>query len=255
KQKMDVCGENSRGAVRATGIQGTLVMESRSSISYRRSDQKLVDPRNMSCNLLTLLHSYDFSGTHSDHPMEGSKFGTEAANNNRRALRDIRNFMGAPSYPRAVSKRGLQGENAVDAKNIPHRPMTRKFAATLKSQACSQEPSSKNERPNKVMPPVPNPPTGMDTSAAIDLEGCQPVNDLPLPMVEEMDVIRSQRRYLNRTARTLIYYIHLMQASSYICPNYMCNQFDINEKMRSILIDWLIEVLALNPPHLIFYTK
>ncbi|OAY82978.1 Cyclin-B2-2, partial [Ananas comosus] len=27
-----------------------------------------------------------------------------------------------------------------------------------------------------------------------------------------------------------------------VCPNYMCNQFDINEKMRAILIDWLIEV-------------
>lgn len=33
-----------------------------------------------------------------------------------------------------------------------------------------------------------------------------------------------------------------MQVSSCVSPNYMDRQFDINEKMRAILIDWLIEV-------------
>lgn len=35
----------------------------------------------------------------------------------------------------------------------------------------------------------------------------------------------------------------LPQGSTCVCPNYMSRQSDINEKMRAILIDWLIEVL------------
>jgi hypothetical protein len=33
-----------------------------------------------------------------------------------------------------------------------------------------------------------------------------------------------------------------MQKSSCVSPDYMALQFDLNEKMRAILIDWLIEV-------------
>ena len=33
-----------------------------------------------------------------------------------------------------------------------------------------------------------------------------------------------------------------MQGSCRICPSYMSNQTDINDRMRAILIDWLIEV-------------
>lgn len=33
-----------------------------------------------------------------------------------------------------------------------------------------------------------------------------------------------------------------MQVSACVSPNYMDRQFDINDKMRAILIDWLIEV-------------
>lgn len=40
-------------------------------------------------------------------------------------------------------------------------------------------------------------------------------------------------------------YLYLFQNSSCVPPNYMANQSDINEKMRGILIDWLIEVLKI----------
>jgi len=33
-----------------------------------------------------------------------------------------------------------------------------------------------------------------------------------------------------------------LQGTSCVSPNYMTQQFDINERMRAILIDWLIEV-------------
>uniref|UniRef100_A0A1D1Y0V4 Cyclin-B2-2 n=1 Tax=Anthurium amnicola TaxID=1678845 RepID=A0A1D1Y0V4_9ARAE len=213
---MDACNENSRGVVRPTGIR--------------------------------------------DHPMDGAKFGAEAANN-RRALRDIRNFMGAPPYPQAISKRGVLGENAVDDKNISRRPMTRKFAATLKSQACSQEPSLEDERSNKIIPSVPNT-NGMDTFTAIDLD------DFSLPMVEEMEEVMANCELKEVEMEDIsaepipdidshdasnplavveyvddIYrFYRQAEASSCLCPTYMSSQFDINEKMRAILIDWLIEV-------------
>ncbi|KAK0583164.1 hypothetical protein LWI29_034148 [Acer saccharum] len=55
-------------------------------------------------------------------------------------------------------------------------------------------------------------------------------NDLedPLAVVEYVDDIYA---YYRKT-----------EISSFVFPNYMDNQSDINEKMRAILIDWLIEV-------------
>jgi hypothetical protein len=39
--------------------------------------------------------------------------------------------------------------------------------------------------------------------------------------------------------------INYMQSTGCVSPNYMAQQFDINERMRAILIDWLIEVYAI----------
>lgn len=36
--------------------------------------------------------------------------------------------------------------------------------------------------------------------------------------------------------------INYMQSTGCVSPNYMAQQFDINERMRAILVDWLIEV-------------
>lgn len=33
-----------------------------------------------------------------------------------------------------------------------------------------------------------------------------------------------------------------LQGTSCVSPDYMAQQFDINERMRAILIDWLVEV-------------
>jgi hypothetical protein len=39
--------------------------------------------------------------------------------------------------------------------------------------------------------------------------------------------------------------INYMQSTGCVSPNYMAQQFDINERMRAILIDWLIEVYSI----------
>lgn len=38
---------------------------------------------------------------------------------------------------------------------------------------------------------------------------------------------------------------NFMQCFSCVSPDYMAQQFDINERMRAILIDWLIEVYTI----------
>lgn len=41
---------------------------------------------------------------------------------------------------------------------------------------------------------------------------------------------------------TYLPFFFLVQSSSCVSPDYMSQQFDINDRMRGILIDWLIEV-------------
>ncbi|GMP63929.1 hypothetical protein CsSME_00025417 [Camellia sinensis var. sinensis] len=63
----------------------------------------------------------------------------------------------------------------------------------------------------------------------------EPVDDIkssdkrnPLAIVEYIDDIYA--------------YYKKVESSSCVWPNYMGQQFDINERMRGILVDWLIEV-------------
>ncbi|KAJ8636295.1 hypothetical protein MRB53_010562 [Persea americana] len=75
-------------------------------------------------------------------PMESRKF-TEEKGNKRQALRDIKNFVGAPPpYPRAINKRRLPDKSALDDNNqqfAGHRPMTRKFPASLAEKQLSHQ--------------------------------------------------------------------------------------------------------------------
>lgn len=69
-----------------------------------------------------------------------------------------------------------------------------------------------------------------EEEAVMDIDACDR-ND-PLAVV---DYIQDIYRFYKKT-----------ENSSRVSPNYMTNQFDINERMRAILIDWLIEVSSSN---------
>uniref|UniRef100_A0A0A9GLX4 Cyc3 n=1 Tax=Arundo donax TaxID=35708 RepID=A0A0A9GLX4_ARUDO len=72
--------------------------------------------------------------------MGGVKFVPEVGNTNRRALCDIKNIIGGRHHHLAVGKKGLSEKPtaAVDqAGFVAHRPVTRKFAATLGNQPTS----------------------------------------------------------------------------------------------------------------------
>ncbi|RWW29496.1 hypothetical protein BHE74_00049141 [Ensete ventricosum] len=47
----------------------------------------------------------------------------------------------------------------------------------------------------------------------------------------------------------------LAAVTSCVSPDYMSNQFDINEKMRAILIDWLIEFNMSVPTPYVFMRR
>ncbi|XP_008812187.1 cyclin-B2-2-like isoform X2 [Phoenix dactylifera] len=211
-------------------------------------------------------------------PMEGVKFGADMGNNNRRALKDIRNIVGVPPYPCAVIKKGLQDKSAGNDKNPPsfvgRRPMTRRFAASLtnQSQPCHQISSARrlqpigSERQKKPLPSALSS-RALDASTAIDVDDFKSANDLPLPMVEEMEELDNcelkevemedlQEEPIpdidscdSKNPLAVVEYVEDIYSFfrqtedlGRACPNYIANQFDINEKMRAILIDWLIEV-------------
>ncbi|XP_039134100.1 cyclin-B2-2-like [Dioscorea cayenensis subsp. rotundata] len=256
-------GENRGGLLRSSGFQGTGM------------------DRAAGENCGGLFRSSGFQGL----PMEGVKFGSETQNNiggNRRALRDIKNFIGAPPYPCAINKNKVAVDDNKNSNlnvgGVARRPMTRMFAASLanKSEACQQENSARlppigNERQKRLISSVQTT-NESETSTAIDVDDLRSANDIPLPMVDEMEEVANcelnkevemedleeeddeeqlpdiDANDLNNPLAVVDYVEEIYsfyksnEAQSCVCPNYMSNQFDINEKMRSILIDWLIEV-------------
>ncbi|OAY65450.1 Cyclin-B2-1 [Ananas comosus] len=184
---------------------------------------------------------------------------------NRRALRDIRNLMGAPPYPCAVSKRPLSEKNGIDDQKptfAGRRPMTRRFAASLasRSQHSYQEASETSEEYTIGRHKKPN-------LSTLEVDDYTAANDLTLPMVEEIeemgncdlkevemeDLVEEPIPDIDGfdSSNPLAAVDYVEEIYSFYkrtevagCAHldYMSNQFDINEKMRAILIDWLIEV-------------
>ncbi|KAL9661423.1 hypothetical protein QQ045_026247 [Rhodiola kirilowii] len=196
---------------------------------------------------------------------------------NRRALSDInRNIIGAPPPPRpyAVNKRGVSEKNAICEKKkkqcIPvHRPITRNFAAQLVKQqhqdaSVDQEPT-KHAKSSLASSEPPN-------SAIIDLDDYDGKNDISASMfvqhtealmeeivqevVEEIEMKEIDEEPITdidspdkHNPLAVVEYVDELYAnykelesSSCASPNYMDKQTDINDRMRSILFDWLIEV-------------
>ncbi|CAN4083565.1 unnamed protein product [Withania somnifera] len=186
------------------------------------------------------------------------------ARSNRRVLGTINH--GGNGYPCVVNKRGLSDGNGVCGKNLPvqaHRPITRKFAAQIASsqQHCSEE----NKKPRiaaetlSVWEDIPL--TNMEENEAskdqpvpMSLEGTKTVsNDKDQMEVEMEDIFEESIIDIDsddaKNPLAAVEYVddlfsNYRKMEGYGCasPNYMAKQVDINERMRSILIDWLIEV-------------
>ncbi|RLM56164.1 cyclin-B2-2-like [Panicum miliaceum] len=181
---------------------------------------------------------------HQGAAMEGVKFAPEMANTNRRALSDIKNIIGGPQQHLAVSKRGLSEKFAA---TLAHQPTTAHLApigserqkrnADTAFHTCADMESTKMADDDIPQPMLSEMNEAMSCElkeiemedieeAAPDIDSCDAGNSLAV--VEYVDEIY---RFYRRT-----------EGSSCVPTNYMSSQTDINEKMRGILIDWLIEV-------------
>ncbi|XP_049382359.1 G2/mitotic-specific cyclin-2-like [Solanum stenotomum] len=182
---------------------------------------------------------------------------------NRRVLGAInQNLVGGQGYPCVVNKRGLSDENGICDKNLPvhgHRPITRKYAAQI---ASSQKHSSEENKKPKIVA----------ESFSVwedDMEENEAANDKPVPMsLEQTEKVSKGKDQMEvemedifeeavididgddaKNHLAAVEYVgdlfanyRTMEVYSCASPNYMAQQVDINERMRSILIDWLIEV-------------
>ncbi|GAY49248.1 hypothetical protein CUMW_117780 [Citrus unshiu] len=200
----------------------------------------------------------------------GGKF-VGAVGQNRRALSAInRNIIAAPPYPCAVNKRTLSESNAICDKNPPipvHRPITRKFAAEIANKQQQLKPETEETKKSAQVVPISS---ELDDRTIKDVHDYKPTTESTVPMfvqhteamLEEID--RMEEDELEDVAedpvmdidyeekknpQAVVEYIDDIynfykkaESSGYVPPNYMAQQFDINERMRGILIDWLIEV-------------
>ncbi|CAH9143120.1 unnamed protein product [Cuscuta epithymum] len=196
----------------------------------------------------------------------GRKFGMERRSN-RRALGVINQSLGAHPCPIVVSKRGLSGTSNNGACNnnpaIPaQRPITRKFAAQIASsqQHCHVETKKPKiaapEEEFKLWEDVPlQEEEGRDQPVPMALEQTETVSNEKAHVEVEMEDIFEVEAIIdidsgeeNNHLAVADYvgdiyaYYRKSESSSCVSPDYMAQQFDINEKMRAILIDWLIEV-------------
>ncbi|XP_022748824.1 cyclin-B2-4-like isoform X2 [Durio zibethinus] len=194
----------------------------------------------------------------------GGKF-VAANGQNRRALSTInRNVIGDPPYPCAVNKRPLSERNAVCDKIPPiplHRPITRKFAAQManKQQIKTEKPIQSVSVSNES-----------EDCTSIDVDDPKESSDFDVPMfvqhteamLEEIDRMEEVEmedmdeepfvdidNFDKKNPLAVVEYIDDLykfyrkaECTGCVPPNYMAQQYDINERMRGILIDWLIEV-------------
>ncbi|KAI5438615.1 G2/mitotic-specific cyclin-1 isoform X1 [Lathyrus oleraceus] len=178
---------------------------------------------------------------------------------NRRALGVINQNM-IPNK-RAVSERN----EVLDKKQVDpvHRPITRRFAAKIAStQKVKAE--GTNKRSNLTNS------NGFGECIFVDDEH-KLVEDQPVPMALEKTEPRNESDQMDEVememedmmeehvldidisdandplavaeyVEDLYAYYRKVESTGCVSPDYMAEQFDINERMRAILIDWLIEV-------------
>ncbi|KAF1873793.1 hypothetical protein Lal_00029499 [Lupinus albus] len=186
---------------------------------------------------------------------------------NRRALSVInQNLLQGQQYPRVIQKRVLPEKLGIREKkqaDSSHRPITRRFASQVisKQKSCTQEPmkstsavSSSNGFENTVITED-ELKSVADQPAPMSLEQSEPINSDPNQMEEvemediaEVPILDIDSGDANNPLAAVEYikdlhsYYRRVESISRVSPNYMAQQFDVNEKMRAILIEWLIEV-------------
>uniref|UniRef100_A0A0E0PCN9 Cyclin-like domain-containing protein n=1 Tax=Oryza rufipogon TaxID=4529 RepID=A0A0E0PCN9_ORYRU len=173
---------------------------------------------------------------------------------NRRPLRDINNLVGAPPHPSAIAKKPMLEKSGKEEQKpalvVSHRPMTRNFAASLTRKEQLDHQVSVADAAVVCTDPQKNPIP--DGTVDDDVESCESNDYIAVDECNDTDEDESMMDIDsadsgNPLAATeyveeLYKFYRENEEMSCVQPDYMSSQGDINEKMRAILIDWLIEV-------------
>ncbi|CAH9094823.1 unnamed protein product [Cuscuta epithymum] len=196
--------------------------------------------------------------------MDGRKFGVQGRQN-RRVLGAINQNIVANPYPCVVTNRGGTSEkNGNSDKNHSlqaNRPITRKFAAQIANSQQHYHEESKKQR-------IEVEESGLREEDEHEKD-CD--KDQPVPMtLEQAEIDSNEKHHMDEVEMEDIYeesvsldidsgdaknplavveyiedlyaYYRKVENCSCVSPDYMSRQLDINERMRAILIDWLVEV-------------
>ncbi|THG09954.1 hypothetical protein TEA_009607 [Camellia sinensis var. sinensis] len=168
-----------------------------------------------------------------------------------------------PIYLQEMSSRRFGVEIRPNRGAPTHRPITRKFAAQIAStqQNClekTKKPDSSSVQSFRVWEDCPvideEHKEATDPPVPMSLEQTEAVPDEEEQMEVEMeDIFEEPVMDIDscdaKNPLALVEYVHdvyayyrKMESCSDVSPSYMSQQPDINEKMRAILIDWLVEV-------------
>ncbi|XP_022762256.1 G2/mitotic-specific cyclin-2-like [Durio zibethinus] len=201
--------------------------------------------------------------------MNGVKMVKDMGRNQRRALSSINQNITGTSFHHLcmVNKREFPGKDALCNKKsvLEQRPNTRSLAAEMISNQQQFLEDNKNNQTKLTIKPG-----GLEDCVIIDVEEFGDDIDVMSPMfvkhteavLDETDGMASEFEMEDaeesiididssdsKDPLALVEYVDDIYAyyretevSSCVSPNYMDKQFDINEKMRAIHIDWLIEV-------------
>ncbi|CAN1163130.1 CYCB2-4 [Linum perenne] len=155
------------------------------------------------------------------------KFPVAAVGGNRRALSAInRNIIGAPIYPsqRFAAELANKQEEVKDESQDCTITDAEDFSAPMFVQHTEAMLEEIDRMDEVEMEDVAD--EEEEEDSVEDIDSCDQKD--PLAVVEYVD--------------DLYAFYRKAEVSSAVLPNYMEQQFDIKERMRSILIDWLIEV-------------
>ncbi|XP_057804773.1 G2/mitotic-specific cyclin-2-like [Salvia miltiorrhiza] len=179
---------------------------------------------------------------------------------NRRALSVINHELGEANPPCYVAKkRGFTKAEGVCNNGAAHRPMTRNSAAEM---AVQQQPTVEEAKKLKTSA---HELAVFEDIALTDVDDHEPVpmslehSEIEMRDKNQMEEVEMEDIFEETSTdidgcdannplavvdyvEDLYAYYKKMEGASHVSPEYMSQQVDINERMRAILIDWLIEV-------------
>eukprot|EP00274_Cyanoptyche_gloeocystis_P006812 CAMPEP_0196652776 /NCGR_PEP_ID=MMETSP1086-20130531/2201_1 /TAXON_ID=77921 /ORGANISM="Cyanoptyche gloeocystis , Strain SAG4.97" /LENGTH=399 /DNA_ID=CAMNT_0041983547 /DNA_START=72 /DNA_END=1271 /DNA_ORIENTATION=- len=155
----------------------------------------------------------------------------------RSALGNVTNTV-EHSLLREPSKKGLKSSGATTRHGLTTRPRNNAVSAAVSNPGPTAAAAT---RPQPVAPPCEAPPASFSARMAAQLDSS--TDDVLVRDVSHIDEKdKSDAQLVSEYVNDIFYYLKEREIQETCPSNYMSGQNDISEKMRAILVDWLVEV-------------